>query len=300
MTPIFADHPFSLIPTPNFSLKDSKTAPDVFDELASEMALVHNIVIRGLNSIYLQAPHIRPADEKPFCRYIACWYTLLHGHHNGEETMFFPAVEEMTGVKGIMDTNIDQHNAFHDGIEGLKAYADAVVADTEKYEGSRVVALIDDFGSPLLQHLADEIPTILSLRQYGDKMAGLPKLFEEEADKVKVNRPHFPGNLHRPECCADSRNRKRSACLAWSGSAPTSTRSTRTAFGRAGRQLPHLSSSWREACSGGSMPMLESSVPSTGWATCGICTPSLRLCDHSRSVACLGLLLGGFGLIHIR
>ncbi len=106
MAPIYADHPFSLIPTPNFSLKDSKTTPDVFDELASEMALVHNIVIRGLNSIYLQAPHIKPVDEKSFCRYIACWYTLLHGHHHGEETMFFPAVEEMTGVKGIMDTTL--------------------------------------------------------------------------------------------------------------------------------------------------------------------------------------------------
>ncbi len=184
MAPVYADHPFSLIPTPIFLAKDSQATPDVFDELASEMALVHNIVIRGLNSIYLQAPHIKPADEKSFARYMASWYTLLHNHHHGEETMFFPEVAKMTGVEGIMDTNIDQHAAFHDGLEDFKTYADSVASGSEKYDGSRVIAIIDDFAPPLLQHLADEIPTILSLRPYADKLAGLPQLFQEEADKV--------------------------------------------------------------------------------------------------------------------
>jgi hypothetical protein len=184
MAPVYADHPFSLISTPIFLAKDSQATPDVFDELASEMALVHNIVIRGLNSIYLQAPHIKPADEKPFARYMAGWFTLLHSHHGGEETMFFPAVEKMTGVDGIMDTNIDQHAAFHDGLDTFKAYADAVIAGKEKYDSGRVIAIIDGFATPLLQHLTDEIPTILGLRQYSDKLEGLPKLFQEEADKV--------------------------------------------------------------------------------------------------------------------
>ncbi len=187
MAPVYADHPFSLIPTPIFLAKDSQATPDMFDELASEMALVHNVMIRGLNSIYLQAPHIKPADEKSFCKYVALWWTALHGHHSGEEAMFFPYVEKVTGVEGIMDTNIEQHKAFHDGLDNLKAYADAVIAGQDKYEASRVLALIDDFGPALLQHLSDEIPTILGLRKYGDKLAGLPQLFQEEADKTGVS-----------------------------------------------------------------------------------------------------------------
>jgi hypothetical protein len=187
MAPVYADHPFSLLPTPIFLAKDSQVAPDMFDELASEMALVHNVMIRGLNSIYLQAPHIKPADEKSFCKYVALWWTTLHGHHSGEEAMFFPYVEKVTGVAGIMDTNIEQHKAFHDGLDNLKAYADAVIAGQDKYEASRVLALIDDFGPALLQHLSDEIPTILGLRKYGDKLAGLPQLFQEEADKTGVS-----------------------------------------------------------------------------------------------------------------
>lgn len=184
MAPVYADHPFNLISTPIFLANKSQTTPTVLDGIASEMANVHNMIIRGLNSIYLQAPHIKPADEKAFCRYIAGWHFLLHSHHSGEESMLFPAVEKMAEVEGIMETNVEQHRAFHDGIDSLKAYANAVVADKEKYDGSRVVALIDGFGSTLTQHLSDEIPSLLSLQQYGDKMAALPKLFEEEGEKA--------------------------------------------------------------------------------------------------------------------
>ncbi|KAK3906060.1 hypothetical protein C8A05DRAFT_30129 [Staphylotrichum tortipilum] len=184
MAPVYADRPFSLISTPIFLANNNDRQPDMFDKLASEMSLVHNMLIRGLNSIYLQAPHIQPADTKPFAKYILGWCHGLHSHHDGEETMFFPAVEKMTGEPGVMDTNIEQHKRFHDGLEQLQAYADDVVVGKEAYDGGRVVAIIDAFGPALIQHLTDEIPTILGLRKYGDKMAALPKLFDEEGEKA--------------------------------------------------------------------------------------------------------------------
>jgi hemerythrin-like domain-containing protein len=163
----------------------------MFDEIASEMVLVHNMMIRALNSIYLQAPYIKPADEKGFCRYMLLWHLLLHSHHSTEETGFFPTVEKMAGAKGIMNANVEQHKAFHDGMEKFKGYADAVIADKEKYSGSKVVAIIDEFGPVLTQHLTDEIPTIAGLRQYGkDKMGGLIKAMEVEGETAMV-RPSF-------------------------------------------------------------------------------------------------------------
>ena len=210
MAPVYADHPFSLIPTPVFlANNDAKVhnldmpapsivpttnpllQPDMFDKLASEMCLVHNMLIRGLNSIYLQAPHIQPADMKPFANYVLGWCHGLHSHHDGEETMFFPAIEKMTGEPGVMDTNVEQHKRFHDGLEQLQAYAGDVVAGKEAYDGGRVVGIIDAFGPALIQHLNDEIPTILGLRQYGDKMAELPKLFDEEGEKAMVRRSDY-------------------------------------------------------------------------------------------------------------
>lgn len=158
----------------------------MFDGLASDMTLVHNAIIRGLNSIYLQAPHIQPADEKGFCRYISSWCQFIAVHHSGEEQHFFPFVEEKTGIKGIMDANIGQHKTFHDGIEELEAYVGAVLADKEKYDGSRVVGAIDRFGAVLAQHLTDEITTILDLRPYGDKLVELPELFDREGGRAMV------------------------------------------------------------------------------------------------------------------
>ncbi|KAL2192662.1 hypothetical protein P885DRAFT_72776 [Corynascus similis CBS 632.67] len=176
MTLVYADHPFPLIQTP----------PDMFDRLATDMAHVFRTQ-RYYPRTQLnlpQAPHIKQEDEKSFCNYITAWYRFLDVHHSSEEASFFPVVEKMTGVQGLMDANIEQHKTFHDGIERLQNYIEAVSADKEKYDGDKVVGMIDEFGEVVMQHLTDEIHTILGLRQYGDKVAGLPKLFDEEGEKA--------------------------------------------------------------------------------------------------------------------
>ena len=77
--------------------------------------------------MYLQAPLIKPADYKDFIQYALCWYEVLGGiltldpcfqsyelkpnpaHHHSEEEHLFPQIEALTGEKGIMDQNIEQH-----------------------------------------------------------------------------------------------------------------------------------------------------------------------------------------------
>jgi hemerythrin-like domain-containing protein len=73
------------------------------------MALSHNVIIRGLNSIYKQAPQIALEDAADFIAYAKCWHEALDAHHTMEETTLFPQIEEKTGEKGIMDVNVDQH-----------------------------------------------------------------------------------------------------------------------------------------------------------------------------------------------
>lgn len=94
------------------------------------MALMHNAIIRALNSIYKQAPHVEAKDNKDFIDYALCWYEILYSmpygfvegrfqktanldsdHHESEEEFFFPAVEQAADEKGIMDTNVEQHRA---------------------------------------------------------------------------------------------------------------------------------------------------------------------------------------------
>jgi hypothetical protein len=133
MAPVYADHPFPLIPTPVFQGKEesrsfqvrrltflspgqltmsSPTCTSVWPGTdlphipqtkhpinltyrVSEMANVHNMIIRGVNSIYLQAPHVKPADVPAFVQYCIQWYRLLDVHHTTEETDFFVAVEKV-------------------------------------------------------------------------------------------------------------------------------------------------------------------------------------------------------------
>src|SRR5690348_15787501 len=138
------------------------------------MALIHNDMIRGLNSIYLQAPHVQTKDQRSFCSYIIRWHQLLHVHHSAEEAEVFPDVEAMAGERGIMEANVDQHHAFTDGLGAFVAYVQEILGRKQRYDGDKAVKLIDAFGTVLVQHLHDEIPTLLSLRKYGsEKMAGL-------------------------------------------------------------------------------------------------------------------------------
>ncbi|KAK1671153.1 hemerythrin HHE cation binding domain-containing protein [Colletotrichum godetiae] len=187
MTPVYADHPYSLIPTPTYQKSMSEkdvTEPDMFTRIASEMALVHNMIIRGLNSIYLQAPHVKASESKAFLHYILAWYSLLHVHHSGEEEQFFPAIDKLSGQKGLMDGNVAQHKEFHDTLANFKAYVDICVSENGSMDGAKLVTLIDGFGDVLTKHLRDEIPSILELRVFGvDKMVSLEKIFEEEGDK---------------------------------------------------------------------------------------------------------------------
>jgi hemerythrin-like domain-containing protein len=82
---------------------------DPYAEAASIMALGHNVIIRGLNSIYKQAPYIGPQDAEDFVAYAKCWHEVLDAHHSMEETTLFPEIEKKTGKKGIMDVNVQQH-----------------------------------------------------------------------------------------------------------------------------------------------------------------------------------------------
>ncbi|KAK0611974.1 hypothetical protein B0T14DRAFT_441033 [Immersiella caudata] len=187
--PTHADHPYPLIPTPSSAKFQDPTLgkADLFTSLASDMALVHNLIIRSINSIALQAPHITPPDMLPFCRYILTFYSFLHIHHTSEEDSFFPAVEKMAGEKGVMDVNVEQHKVFEKGVEELRGYVEGVLAGREEWNGGKVVGLVEGFGGSLVKHLGEEIATLERLRRFGEgRMEGVVKLAEKEAERSMV------------------------------------------------------------------------------------------------------------------
>ncbi|KAL6705071.1 hypothetical protein ACN47E_007330 [Coniothyrium glycines] len=167
MTQLWADKPFELLDIPGEPGAPSCNNEDVMST-AVEMANVHNLILRGLNSIYLQAPKIsKPVDVADFMLYIIAWADTVHHHHSVEESMFFPEIEKIAQEVGhpekLMDANIDQHHAFEAKLVETSKYAQAVSEGKEEFDSARLKELIDGFAPILTQHLHDEIDTLMKL-----------------------------------------------------------------------------------------------------------------------------------------
>lgn len=135
------------------------------------MALIHNVLIRILNCIYLQAPNVKqPQDIADFTTFMYGFSILLHHHHEGEEKHYFPWLEEDIGEPGHMEKNVDQHAAFAPSFGSFEDYVNALRSGKETYDGARVRKLIDDFGPILAEHLIDEIGTFEQLEALGDRI----------------------------------------------------------------------------------------------------------------------------------
>lgn len=103
--------------------------------------------------------------------------------------MAFPLLEKEAGQTGLMDSNIDQHNAFTEGIEAFKAYVTKVAQKKAAYDGQKMVQLLNNFGSVLAGHLNDEIATISALDNYSIDWNNYNKILTKHAVKNadKVN-----------------------------------------------------------------------------------------------------------------
>jgi hemerythrin-like domain-containing protein len=131
------------------------------------MAVSHNVYIRGLNAIYQQAEGVTlPADIADFLTFCQIWVEVLHHHHTNEEVVMFPGIENALGQEGVMATNLEQHHAFEASVEEFSQYISSRTVET--YDAQILKQLIDKFGRLLVQHLHDEINSLLSVQERVD------------------------------------------------------------------------------------------------------------------------------------
>ncbi|MCJ1475920.1 hypothetical protein MMC13_004584 [Lambiella insularis] len=162
LPPLYADSPLPLLETPK--QKTGKT--DGFTEEGSHMTISHNVMIRGYNSIIQQAPRLSAADHKDFIAYSMAWHRYVHDHHRYEETLLFPAIEEATGEKGVMDGQAEQHATFHDGLDRFKAYLLTLTGKEADFSASKLIEIMESFAKPLYDHLAAEPDAIQALARF--------------------------------------------------------------------------------------------------------------------------------------
>jgi hemerythrin-like domain-containing protein len=129
------------------------------------MGHAHNVLIRGLNSIYQQGAYVsNPQDVLDFLFFCSAWVKTVEHHHHAEEKTLFPELEKLTKNPDIMAENKQQHDAFLNGLTDFEHYAESTTP--ERYRWHEAKAKLDAFTPALIKHLRDEIVTILSLKQY--------------------------------------------------------------------------------------------------------------------------------------
>jgi len=161
-TKTWADGPFKLISTPRAALKGAPETPA--SRNASEMALVHNVMFRGLNAIYLQAPNVKKKEDvQDLLNFCDAFSAVLRAHHTTEETVYFPLLEEQASTKGVMEKNHAEHELFLPGLLKFDLYVAGVREGKEEYDGATLRGLIDEFGPSLESHLRAEIELLLEL-----------------------------------------------------------------------------------------------------------------------------------------
>lgn len=158
------------------------------------MAHAHNCLIRALNSIFLQAPHIPQSTEPGYVAqdvrdllfYVTSWVKMVEFHHHAEETYVFPNIAAFTGKPGIMDGPVAQHKEFTAGLESLLDYAQRTTPEDYRWEGDGgMKAIIDAFVPSLMKHLYEEIDVCLGLDWVDSD--GLMKCFKDAEKKAEGN-----------------------------------------------------------------------------------------------------------------
>jgi hemerythrin-like domain-containing protein len=134
---------------------------------ATGMAQIHNVMIRGLNSMFHQGSLVTtPTDIKDFTDYCLAFCVLIHGHHSTEEVLTFPLIEAATGIPGVMDQNIIQHEAFLPKLHDFNNYLMQVKLGVREYDAEKFIALLNAFSTLMVQHLTDEVRMFVEMKKY--------------------------------------------------------------------------------------------------------------------------------------
>ncbi|GAW20989.1 hypothetical protein ANO14919_105020 [Xylariales sp. No.14919] len=187
----WADQPWPLIEMP--SRTQHITHPAL--HIANEIAHIHNAMLRGLNSIYLQAPHVQQTQDIADLLFLTqSWGTWLLDHHHLKENTMLPGFEAALGVPAgtlalpsirsplaayvSLDGDISStmkgkdKEAYGEEEETISfllhrvyAYASATHKDPQAYNAATLEGLLVALADTLVPHLTRQVGRLASMRE---------------------------------------------------------------------------------------------------------------------------------------
>jgi sterol-4alpha-carboxylate 3-dehydrogenase (decarboxylating) len=181
----WAEEPFKLISNTGAKTKPGLPQDHYCIKNTRIMATTHNTIFRALNAICHQALDVLSGtqDAADFLAYCSVVFEFMHHHHVMEERHYFPDIERVTGIPGLMDNNIKQHQHLDTLVENLIKYAETT--SKNKYNGHELLKLIENLVMPYEQHMNAEIQTILDLHTKisSADLAKIDKKMRDNAEK---------------------------------------------------------------------------------------------------------------------
>ncbi|KAK4451413.1 hypothetical protein QBC34DRAFT_55047 [Podospora aff. communis PSN243] len=157
----WADGPMKLITTPQFQTKKT----DLFTAGATHMALLHNSILRGYNSIYNQASLVLDQDKNDFVGYSLAWYKFVKSHHDDEEQTLFTKIEELLKDDKVFEETHKEHEAFLAGLAEFEKYLTGLKSPAD-LSGEELLKIMKGFQAPFESHFHSEISTIAKLSDH--------------------------------------------------------------------------------------------------------------------------------------
>ncbi|KAI0393280.1 hypothetical protein F5Y17DRAFT_315159 [Xylariaceae sp. FL0594] len=194
----WADQPWLLIQTP--SATQSVSHPALY--IANDLAHIHNAMLRGLNAIYLQAPHVQLERDIADLLFLArAWSGWVLDHHERKEGVLLPSFEAVLGLapgtlcssrrnrggegnhsrdssssrgsaRGPSNKNstgseeaviVDDEVSLQ--LRRVHSYAAATLEDPRSYDAVTFEALLISLAELLVPHLTAQIGLLASMRE---------------------------------------------------------------------------------------------------------------------------------------
>ncbi|GJE85244.1 hypothetical protein PsYK624_013220 [Phanerochaete sordida] len=155
---------------------------DAYELLHWNMVLAHDTFKLGYDKIVEVLADPPMKDLPNFLGYCQAWAKSIEEHHNSEEAVVFPFLNEKMDFAG----EVAQHKAVHAVLDELAASLAASEADPAHFDAAALRALMVRFREPLYTHLDDEVEHIRAseLRAAGfseDALRGLVARLEAYA-----------------------------------------------------------------------------------------------------------------------
>ncbi|KJZ76998.1 hypothetical protein HIM_03319 [Hirsutella minnesotensis 3608] len=159
----WADGPMKLVPTPQFQTgKD-----DILTTSTTHMALLHNSLIRGYNSICLQAPHVRDDDKADFLGYTKTWLRFIKSHHDDEEEVLFPELRSMLADQTVWQDVPGEHDALVHELDKLDGYLNSL-SNATALTPQALLDIMEGMRSPIEYHLHHEVSVMADMATHAN------------------------------------------------------------------------------------------------------------------------------------